>query len=194
MQYWLHGAFVDGLWASGAGCIPAYTIILVSRDDLDVADLVRRHRGKHGFAHSGRLEYAFKLLGLLIQVPIWIAVFNALGEMPQLAGRSFLWIEDLAYPDVIAVLPFSVPLFGTTVQLLPFVMAGVACLAARAVRNDRWSKIEGIRQRRNLYWMAIAFLLLFYPFPAAMVLYWTLNNLLQVIMQPALRTSTTAEQ
>ena len=134
------------------------------------------------------------LLGVLIQVPIWIAVFNALGEMPQLAGRSFLWIEDLAYPDVIAVLPFSVPLFGTTVQLLPFVMAGVACLAARAVRNDRWSKIEGIRQRRNLYWMAIAFLLLFYPFPAAMVLYWTLNNLLQVIMQPALRTSTTAEQ
>ena len=104
------------------------------------------------------------LLGLLVQVPIWIAVFNALGEMPQLAGRSFLWIEDLAYPDVIAVLPFSVPLFGTTVHLLPFVMAGVACLAARTVRNDRWSKIEGVRQRRNLYWMAIAFLLLFYPF------------------------------
>ena len=133
------------------------------------------------------------LLGLLIQVPIWIAVFNALGEMPQLAGQSFLWIEDLAYPDVIAAMPFSVPLFGTTVHLLPFVMAGAACLAARTFPNARWSKIEGVRQRRNLYWMAIAFLLLFYPFPAAMVLYWTLNNLLQAVVQPALRSSTTVE-
>ena len=133
------------------------------------------------------------LLGVLIQVPIWIAVFNALGEMPQLAGQSFLWIEDLAYPDVIAVMPFSVPLFGTTVHLLPFVMAGATCLAARTSRNDRWSKIESARRRRNIYWMAIAFLLLFYPFPAAMVLYWTLNNLLQFVVQPVFGTSTRVE-
>ena len=139
--------------------------------------------------------YSLKpLLGVLIQVPIWIAVFNALGEMPQLAGQSFLWIEDLAYPDVIAVLPFSVPLFGATLHLLPFVMTGVACLSVRSFRNDRWSKIEHARQRRNLYWMALAFLLLFYPFPAAMVLYWTLNNLLQVVMQPVVRISTSVEQ
>ena len=128
--------------------------------------------------------YSLKpLLGLLVQVPIWIAVFNALGEMPQLAGQSFLWIEDLAYPDVIAVMPFSVPLFGATVHLLPFVMTGIACLSAWTFRNGLWSKIEYARQRRNLYWMALAFLLLFYPFPAAMALYWTLNNLLQVVAQ-----------
>ncbi len=132
-------------------------------------------------------------MGLLIQVPVWIAVFNALGEMPQLAGQSFLWIEDLAYPDAIAVMPFSVPLFGATVHLLPFVMAGVACLAARTIPNDRWSKIERARQRRTLYWMAAAFLFLFYPFPAAMVLYWTMNNLLQIVALPAFRTSTRIE-
>ena len=139
--------------------------------------------------------YSLKpLLGVLIQVPIWIAVFNALGEMPQLAGQSFLWIEDLAYPDVIAVIPFSVPLFGTTLHLLPFVMTGVACLSVQSFRNDRWSKVELARQKRNLYWMALVFLLLFYPFPAAMVLYWTLNNLLQVVMQPVVRTSTSVQQ
>ncbi len=136
--------------------------------------------------------YSLKpLLGVLVQVPIWIAVFNALGEMPQLAGQSFLWIDDLAYPDVIAVIPFDVPLFGATVHLLPFVMFGVTCLSALTFRNDLWSNREHTRQRRNLCWIALAFLLLLYPFPAAMVLYWTLNSLLQLLAQLFIRISMT---
>ncbi len=128
--------------------------------------------------------YSMKpLLGVLVQVPIWIAVFNALGEMPQLAGQSFLWIDDLAYPDVIAVTPFNIPLFGTTVHLLPFLMSGLTCLSTLIIRNSQWTKKELVRQRRNLFWMALAFLLLLYPFPAAMVLYWTLNILLQFVIQ-----------
>lgn len=139
--------------------------------------------------------YSLKpLLGLLIQVPIWIAVFNALGEMSQLAGQSFLWIEDMAYPDVVAALPFNIPLLGATVHLLPFVMFGATCLSARTFRNERWSEIEHTRQRRKLYWMALAFLLLFYPFPAAMVLYWTLNILLQIAVQLFVRSSATEEK
>ena len=133
--------------------------------------------------------YSLKpLLGVLVQVPIWIAVFNALGEMPQLAGQSFLWIDDLAYPDVIAVIPFNIPLFGETVHLLPFVMFAVTYLSVLTFRNDLWSNRERARQRRNLCWMALAFLLLLYPFPAAMVLYWTLNNLLHFFAQLLIRT------
>ena len=128
------------------------------------------------------------LLGLMVLVPIWIAVFNALGEMPQFKGQSFLWIDDLAYPDIISALPFHVPLLGSTVHLLPFIMAGVTGLSAWALHNDQWSKAEYIRQRRNCCWMALAFLFLFYPFPAAMALYWTLNNLFQIIVQLAVRT------
>ena len=128
------------------------------------------------------------LLGLMVLVPIWIAVFNALGEMPQFKGQSFLWIDDLAYPDIISVLPFHVPLLGATVHLLPLIMAGVTALSAWTLHNERWSKAEYIRQRRNCYGMALAFLFLFYPFPAAMVLYWTLNNLFQIVVQLAIRT------
>lgn len=136
--------------------------------------------------------YSLKpLMGVLVQVPIWIAVFNALGEMPQLAGQSFLWIDDLAYPDVVGVLPFDIPLFGATLQLLPFVMFGVTCLSVLTFGNDLSSEKELTRQRRNLYWMALAFLLLLYPFPAAMVLYWTLNNLLQLFGQLVIRTAMT---
>ena len=37
------------------------------------------------------------------------------------------------------------------------------------------------RQVRNMILLAVAFFLLFYTFPAGMVLYWTSNNLISVI-------------
>ncbi|HCX24208.1 MAG TPA: protein translocase component YidC, partial [Cytophagales bacterium] len=37
------------------------------------------------------------------------------------------------------------------------------------------------QQKRKLYLMAFAFFILFYTFPAGMVLYWTTSNSLQLI-------------
>ena len=128
--------------------------------------------------------YSLKpLLGVFVQVPVWVAVFNVLGEIPELAGHPFLWIEDLAYPDVVAVLPFDVPLVGSNVHLFPFVMAAVACLSIWTLRSERWSARERSRQRLTQYGLATVFLFLFYPFPAAMVLYWTVNIVLTIFMR-----------
>ena len=128
--------------------------------------------------------YALKpVLGSFIQVPVLVAVFNALGEMPQLAGTSFLWIGDLAYPDAIATLPTTLPMLGNQLHLLPIIMTLVTVFSTLIFDNRHVTKAELRRQKRNLYLMAAAFLILFYPFPAAMVLYWTLVNLLQTIQQ-----------
>ncbi|MCX2976276.1 membrane protein insertase YidC [Halieaceae bacterium IMCC11814] len=127
------------------------------------------------------------MLGMLLQIPIWIAVFNALGEMPQLQNSGFLWIESLAYPDSIARLPFVIPLLGDSVSLLPWLMSGVTLLSA-LLFQDRLAPADELRkQKRNLYFIALAFFLLFYPFPAAMVLYWTLSNALQIVQQHFIR-------
>ncbi|MCF6281530.1 MAG: membrane protein insertase YidC [Candidatus Polarisedimenticolaceae bacterium] len=123
------------------------------------------------------------MLGSLIQVPILVAVFNALGEMPQLSGQSFLWIESLAYPDAIGHLPLSIPMFGDTISLLPFIMTVVTLYSTVIFQNRHAPETEMKRQKRNLYLMAAAFFILFYPFPAAMVLYWVLANILQTIQQ-----------
>ena len=127
------------------------------------------------------------VLGSFIQVPVLIAVFNALGEMPQLAGASFLWVSDLAYPDAIATLPTTIPMLGNQFNLLPIVMTLITVLSTLIFDNRHVTKAELKRQKRNLYLMAAAFLILFYPFPAAMVLYWTLFNLLQAIQQQLFR-------
>lgn len=107
--------------------------------------------------------------------------------MPQLQGAEFLWIDNLAYPDAVAALPFAVPAMGNQLNLLPFIMLLVSLLATVAFSAPHSSAADSRRQKRNLYLMSAAFFFLFYPFPAAMVLYWTVNNALQLIQQRLLR-------
>ena len=127
------------------------------------------------------------LLGSLIQVPVQVAVFNVLGPMPQLQGQGFLWISDLAYPDSIAILPWSIPMLGDQLSLLPFLMTAVPVVSTLLFRNQHATPSEMRSQKRNLYLMTAAFFVLFYPFPAAMVLYWTWANILQTGQQRFVR-------
>jgi YidC/Oxa1 family membrane protein insertase len=127
------------------------------------------------------------MLGTFIQVPIWIAVFNALGEMPQLDGQSFLWIDNLALPDTVGRLPFAIPILGDKISLLPFIMTVVSLYSTVLFQNRHASALEMKRQKRNLYLMAVAFFVLFYPFPAAMVLYWAMANFLYTIQQSLIK-------
>ncbi|MBL4620943.1 MAG: membrane protein insertase YidC [Immundisolibacteraceae bacterium] len=128
--------------------------------------------------------YALKpISGSLIQIPVLIAVFNALAEMPQLDGQAFFWISDLAYPDVIIVLNQALPFLGSNVNLLPLLMTLVTVLAT-ALFSNRYATVSEVRrQKRNLYLMAAAFLVVFYSFPAAMVLYWLSTNIFHTFQQ-----------
>lgn len=161
-----------------------------------LAEIKAKYDGEE--AHN-RLMAAHKTLGVspfytlkpmlasLIQIPILIAVFNALGEMPQFNGQSFLWIENLAYPDALATFSVSLPMFGNTLNTLPFVMTLVTVFSTIIFQNRHAREKELKSQKRNLYLMAVAFFVLFYPFPAVMVLYWALANLLQAIQQQLIK-------
>ncbi|MDA8708162.1 membrane protein insertase YidC [Hellea sp.] len=127
--------------------------------------------------------YSLKpLLATMISLPVLIAIFNMLGEILPLRDSAFLWIESLAYPDKIAALPLSLPLLGQSLNLLPFLMTGVTFLSAYSLKSATASAGELRRQKRNLYLMGTAFFLIFYPFPSAMVLYWTLSTALQFVI------------
>lgn len=128
--------------------------------------------------------YALKpLIGPLIQLPLQIAVFNVLGEMPELVHAPFLWIDSLAYPDTVFHLPFLIPFFGNEIHLLPFLMVGISITATLLFKAPAGAEKSAQRQQYKLYLMALVFFILFYPFPAAMVLFWTLMNFLQLIQQ-----------
>ena len=105
-------------------------------------------------------------LGLLIQIPFFFAAYHLLSHDSALAGHGFLFISDLALPD--SLLSVS----GHSVNVLPFVMTAVNLLSA-AVYTSRLSR----RDKIQLYGLALLFLLLLYSAPAALLVYWTCNNI-----------------
>jgi len=139
--------------------------------------------------HGVHPLYTIKsLAGFLIQIPVFIAAFDMLGENFALHEASFLWIADLARPDQWLALPLTLPFFGGHLNLLPCLMTAFTLLTSWLQQEDTLTD-ELIRQQRmRLFWMAGLFFLLFYTFPAGMVLYWTTNNVLALVkLLPRLR-------
>jgi YidC/Oxa1 family membrane protein insertase len=155
----------------------------------ELATIRREHRGeeahrltlavyaKHGVSPWYTLR---SLAGFLVQIPVFIAAFDMLGEQFGLAGARFLWIADLSLPD--RLLPFAAPapFFGAHLNLLPFAMTALTVLASRLQEDPGLAPELRQGQRRRLYGLAAAFFVLLYTFPAGMVLYWTTNNALHL--------------
>ncbi|MDK1025100.1 MAG: membrane protein insertase YidC [Gammaproteobacteria bacterium] len=120
------------------------------------------------------------LMGLFIQIPIFIALFNILGEAFELRGVDFLWITDLATSDRLFNFGLDLPYFGSYFNLLPFLMAAITVLSTWLAA--RHSGSTGT-QTGTLFGMAGIFFVLFYSFPSALVLYWMFSNMFQMIQQ-----------
>lgn len=122
------------------------------------------------------------MLGLFIQIPILIALFNVIAETPELRNASFLWINDLSVSDRLFSLGINLPFFGGYFNLLPFAMALVTVASTYYARRIKGS-VKGDLQYGALFGMAGLFFVLFYTFPAALVLYWTASNVFQLLQQ-----------
>jgi YidC/Oxa1 family membrane protein insertase len=107
--------------------------------------------------------------GLLIQIPFFIAAYSYLSHLDMLKGTSFLFISDLGKPD--ALIPFA-----GGVNLLPILMTVINC-AAGAI----YTRGLAIKDKIQLYGIALIFLLLLYNSPSGLVLYWTLNNVFSLV-------------
>ena len=95
---------------------------------------------------------------------------------PELAALEADAVERLG----LLPLPVRLPFFGRYLNLLPFLMSGIAVAASLRFDSPILTPPLVRRQRRNLVGMALLFFLLFYTFPAGMVLYWTSTNALQL--------------
>lgn len=155
----------------------------------ELARIKREYRGEEQAAKILALYktervhplYSLKsLLGVAIVIPVFIGAFDMLAENIHLLNTSFLWIEDLSRPDRFARMPFELPFFGAWLNLLPFIMTALSVLASWL--HQPLSQHPDLRRRqlRNMIVLAVAFFVLFYTFPAGMVLYWTTNNLISV--------------
>jgi len=122
------------------------------------------------------------LLLVLVQLPILIALFQILLHAPDLKGVPFLGIADLSQPDRLAPLGVDLPWFGAWFNLLPFVLAATLVLGGLFVPGEH----DAAAARKRLWVtgaMAAVFFVLFYSFPAGLVIYWIATNLLAFAQQ-----------
>ena len=115
---------------------------------------------------------------MLLQMPLLVALFIVFRSTIQLRGASFIpgWINDLSAPDTLAILPFSLPLYGNQFNLLPILMAVTMIFQTKMTMKDP-------KQKAMVYMMPIFMLLIFNQFPSGLNLYYTLFNLWTIIQQ-----------
>lgn len=126
-------------------------------------------------------EYGVNPLGgcipMVLQMPLLIALFNVFQSTIELRGAEFAWwITDLSRPDTIATLPFSIPLYGDTVNILPLFM-GVTMFIQQKI------SITDPKQKAMIYFMPLFLTLLFNTFPSGLNLYYALFNLLSIFQE-----------
>ncbi|HPC34998.1 MAG TPA: membrane protein insertase YidC [Candidatus Marinimicrobia bacterium] len=118
-------------------------------------------------------------LPLLLQMPILWALFIVFRTTIELRQAPFIfWITDLSAPDTIFTLPFPIPIYGSQVNVLPFIMA-ISQLVQQKI-----SGASGNQQQKVMtYFMTIFFFFLFNQFPSGLNLYYTLYNILSIVQQ-----------
>ena len=126
-------------------------------------------------------EYGINPLGgcipMLLQMPLLIALFNIFRTTIELRGASFIWwIKDLSLPDTVAVLPFTIPLYGNTVNILPVFMGVTMFFQQKMTMKDP-------KQKAMVYFMPIFLTLMFNSFPSGLNLYYALFNLFSIIQE-----------
>ena len=126
-------------------------------------------------------------LPLLLQLPIFYALYAALSGMLELRNASFLWIRDLSLPDTVATLKTAVPLLGyrvgplgfTDINVLPFVMTATTLLQSKLTSGDQTNQ----QGKMMTYLFPLMFFFIFWNMPSGLVLYWTVQNILTIGQQ-----------
>ncbi|GHV79753.1 membrane protein [Spirochaetia bacterium] len=109
-------------------------------------------------------------LGVLIQIPFFIAAYHYLSHLDALRGAHFFIISDLSVPDTL------IPFAGGGINILPILMTGI-----NIVSGAIYTRGFPFKDKIQLYGMAAIFLVLLYNSPAGLVLYWTANNVFSLV-------------
>jgi YidC/Oxa1 family membrane protein insertase len=124
-------------------------------------------------------------LPMLIQIPVFIALFNVLRSAVELRYAPFLWIGDLSEPEALFSSWFP---FGG-LNILPILMA-VSTGLQSAFTPTTGDKSQ---QKMMMIFMPAMMLFMFYSFPSALSLYWFLSNLFSIVQMWIIRRQTAAK-
>ena len=123
-------------------------------------------------------------LPILLQIPVFFALYATLEGAVQLRQVPFLWCKDLAAPDTI----FSIPLYFVNLPFNPLVLA----MTGLMIIQQRMTPMSADpMQKKMMMAMPIIMLLFLYNLPSGLTLYWTVSNFFSIVQLKLQQRSTT---
>ncbi len=123
-------------------------------------------------------------LPLLLQMPVFIALYNVLSNTIELRNAPFVsWINDLSSPDVLFEFGSKIPFVGSEFHLLPILMGGAMVYQSRLSGSPTGDAVPAAQTKMMTYLMPVIFTIFFYGVPSGLVLYWLVNNVLSIVQQ-----------
>nr|WP_321222972.1 membrane protein insertase YidC [uncultured Psychroserpens sp.] len=124
----------------------------------------------------------------LIQLPVFYALFMFFPTAFALRQKSFLWADDLSSYDVIAELPFNIPLYGDHVSLFP-ILAAIAIFFYMKMTTGQQMASQptqegmpdmGKMMKYMIYFSPILMLVFFNQYASGLSLYYFISNLISI--------------
>ena len=118
----------------------------------------------------------------LLQIPIFFALFSFFNSNVALRGQPFLWAHDLSIYDVVVKLGFNIPAYGNHISLfatLAVITSFLISLYGMSMTPDQ----SNPAMKYMPYIMPVMLLLFFNRLPAALTWYYTVSNLITLILQ-----------
>ncbi|MGR3319992.1 MAG: membrane protein insertase YidC [Candidatus Anammoxibacter sp.] len=120
-------------------------------------------------------------LPMVLQMPIFFALFRTLQLAFEMRQAPFtLWITDLSLPDTLITLPFSIPLLGNMLNILPLIMTGASFIQMRLNPKTPSADPQAKMQQKMMSFMPLMFCFILYKMPSGLTLYWTMSTIFSI--------------
>ncbi|MBD5225729.1 MAG: membrane protein insertase YidC [Bacteroidales bacterium] len=155
--------------------------------------MIRQQKTMELYTKVGASPFA-GCLPMMLQMPILIAMFWFFPSCIELRGQHFLWAQDLAAPDVICTLPFSIPFYGNQVSLFCLLMTATNIIYTRINMQNQPSSSSMPGMKVMMYLMPLMFLFIFNDYAAGLSYYYLLSLLITIAQTYIFRLCTDDEK
>ena len=118
----------------------------------------------------------------LLQIPIFFALYSFFSSHVALRGESFLWAKDLSTYDSILDLGFNIPLYGDHISLFT-ITATITSLLISIYSMSMTPDQNNPVLKYMPYFFPVILLFVFNSLPSALTWYYTVSNLITLILQ-----------
>ncbi len=132
------------------------------------------------------------LLPMLIQLPIWISLFQSIIRVLAIVPEDFLKLSGhlySAWPQVFSLVPLNSRFLWLDLAvpdrflLLPILVGGTMWLQQKMVTSKTGDPKQQAQSQMMLWIMPLMFAFLTLQFPSGLALYWVVSNVISIGMQ-----------